>query len=342
MKVSDFNYTLPDNLIAKHPPTTRGKSRLLVLNRRSGNMQHKRYEDFLDYVNPGDLVVLNDTKVIKARLIATNSKGQRRELLLLEDHHNPNPNKRKVLHKGAVSVQELLLIGDVKLHIDSLLGNGMAEISSTANLLDLADKKGKVPLPPYMHRDATDEDTQRYQTVFAKKLGSVAAPTASLNFTKNLEQKIIDKGAKISYLTLHVGLGTFLPIRTKDIQQHQMHSEYFEIPKETVSAIQQAQRVIAVGTTVARTLEYAAPQILKNKDLQKTPTNISGEADIFIYPGYDFEVIDGLLTNFHAPKSTVLMLATAFAGWDNLISAYNQAIDNNYSFLSYGDSMFIC
>ncbi|MCW1907763.1 MAG: tRNA preQ1(34) S-adenosylmethionine ribosyltransferase-isomerase QueA, partial [Candidatus Saccharibacteria bacterium] len=210
---------------------------------------------------------------------------------------------------------------------------------SQANLLELAEQTGKVPLPPYMHREATKEDAERYQTVFAHTPGSVAAPTASLNFTDELRQKLEAKGVIVTYLTLHVGLGTFMPIRTDNIEDHEMHSEYFEIPDATVSAINTARKaghqITAIGTTVARTLEFAAADIIAGKSA------ISGEANIFIYPGYSFKLVNCLLTNFHASKSTVLMLTAAFAGWDNLHAAYRTAIQEKYAFLSYGDSMLI-
>ncbi len=340
MKVADFNYILPEELIAQHPPKIRGQSRLLVLNRRSGKIEHRKYTDLSEFIESGDLVVLNDTKVIKARLVATNSKEQARELLLLEDHHNTDFFHRRVLYRGKVTEGERLLVDNVGVTVNKVLGSGIAEISSETNLLDLAEKKGSVPLPPYMHRKATDEDTDRYQTVFANFPGSVAAPTASLNFTAELRDKIGQQKAEITFLTLHVGLGTFLPIRSEKIEEHNMHSEYFEIPKATAAAIRKAKqngrKVIAVGTTVARTLEYSAGKILEDG-----PQDIAGEADIFIYPGYKFNITDTLLTNFHAPKTTVLMLAAAFAGWSNLKMAYEEAIKQKYAFLSYGDSMLI-
>lgn len=339
MKVSDFSYELPEELIAQRPPKERGNSRLLVLDKQTGTTTHKLYADLADYVEPGDIVVLNDTKVIKARLIATNSKGQERELLLLEDHHNTDFTRRKALYRGKLRSGEELIVSDTKVAVDEVLDGGIARISSLVNLLDLAESIGTVPLPPYMKRESTAEDVERYQTVFARDPGSVAAPTASLNFTRELEHKLLTRGVQIAYLTLHVGLGTFLPIRTDEIDGHKMHSEYFEIPAETTLAIQKAKKsghkIIAVGTTVARTLEYAHEIILNNA------ASTTGEADIFIYPGYKFRVVDALLTNFHAPKTTVLMLASAFAGWDNLQKAYQEAIKENYAFLSYGDSMLI-
>ena len=338
MLISDYSYDLPEELIALHPPKVRGSSRLLVLNKATGQIKHAKYKDLAYFLRPGDLLVLNDTKVIKARLIAKNNEGKTRELLLLEDHHNTDFTRRKVLYRGKLYVGEVLDVSGTNIAVEKFLDGGIAEISSQGNLLDLAEHVGSVPLPPYMHRDATKEDIERYQTVFAKDPGSVAAPTASLNFTSELKAELKAKDIDIAYLTLHVGLGTFLPIRSDNIEEHIMHSEYFEIPTETMGAIQETKaadgRVIALGTTVARTLEYAHAQINKDRP-------VAGEADIFIYPGYEFKIVDALLTNFHAPKSTVLMLTAAFADWNNLQQAYQEAIKEKYAFLSYGDSMLI-
>lgn len=340
MRLSDYTYELPEKLIAQHPPKVRGTSRLLVLHSDSGTIEHRGYQDFVDYVQPGDVVVLNNTKVIKARLRARNATGQPRELLLLEDHHNTDFSHRKALYRGKIRPGETLTVHDTPISVESIEDGGIAEISTAENLLDLADHEGTVPLPPYMHRDATAEDTKRYQTVFAKEPGSVAAPTASLNFTHELERKLAEKGVHAAYLTLHVGLGTFLPIRSDKIEDHVMHSEYFVIPAATAKIIKNTRtnggKIVAIGTTVARTLEFAAQDILSGKE-----TDISGEANIFIYPGYKFKLVDSLLTNFHAPKSTVLMLTAAKAGWDKLEHAYREAIKEEYAFLSYGDSMLI-
>lgn len=341
MRISDFDYRLPEKQIAQFPPTVRGQSRLLVLNRQSGALEDQRYTGIVDYLQPGDLVVLNNTKVIKARLLATNQAGQPRELLLIENHSSAtNPYSRKAIYRGKVHVGEVLQVGSTPVTVEKVLEGGLAYIRSEKDLLALAEETGSVPLPPYMKRQATQADTERYQTVFAKQAGSVAAPTASLNFTQEIIDKLTTKGVKIAYLTLHVGLGTFLPIRTDEVEAHRMHSEYFEIPKATVKAIKNAKaehkRVCAIGTTVTRTLEYAAEQIL-----HEPPTDLTGEADIFMYPGYNFQVVDMLATNFHAPRTTVLMLAAAFAGWDNLKAAYQHAADKGYQFLSYGDSMLI-
>lgn len=344
MKISDFDYDLPETSVALVPPTERGTSRLLVLDSTTGAITHHRYRNLADFLNTGDTLVLNDTKVIKARLIATNSVGKTRELLLLEDHHNTNFTTRKALYRGKIRAGEVLVVNSTPINVLEVLDGGIAVISADSNLLDLAAKAGIVPLPPYIHRDATVEDTERYQTVFAKEPGSVAAPTASLNFTKELEANLKQKGVQIAYLTLHVGMGTFLPIRTDEIEDHDMHSEYFEIPTETVKIIQRTKQnggsIVALGTTVSRTLEFAAEKIL-TFDTNSNTKMISGEANIFIYPGYEFQLVDALLTNFHAPKSTVLMMAAAFANWPNLKKAYDEAIQQGYKLLSYGDSMLI-
>ena len=344
VKISDFNYDLPEESIALVPPTKRGASRLLILDSSTGVIAHDRYANLADFLSPGDTLVLNDTKVIKARLTTTNSSGATRELLLLEDHHNTDFTTRKVLYRGKIRAGEVLRVGETDVIVDEVLGDGIAKVSAGVNLIELADQSGSVPLPPYLHRDATESDTERYQTVFAKEPGSVAAPTASLNFTKELEDRLKQKGIQICYLTLHVGLGTFLPIRTDEIENHDMHSEYFEIPAATIKAIQDVRensgKIVALGTTVSRTLEFAAEDIL-SFDTKSNTKMISGEANIFIYPGHQFKLVDALLTNFHAPRSTVLMMAAAFATWPHLKHAYEQAIAQDYKLLSYGDSMLI-
>lgn len=340
MRVSDYTYDLPDELIADHPPTARGASRLLVLDKNTGAIQDKKYGDIIDFLEPGDVLVLNDTKVIKARIQATKQNGAKRELVILEKHgEHDDWHRHKVMYRGRLSAGDVLTVGNANLLVEDILGDGLAIIKSERDLLELTEKHGSVPLPPYMRRDATPLDIERYQTVWAEEKGSVAAPTASLNMTTETLDALRAKGVIIAYLTLHVGLGTFMPIRVDDLENHTMHQEYFEIPTDTVAKIQTAKtdgkRVIALGTTVARTLEYAHLQ------LTEPPQDLQGEADIFIYPGYEFQTINGLLTNFHAPKSTVLMLTAAFAGWDHLLPAYNHAVEQKYRFFSYGDSMLI-
>lgn len=341
MKISDYEYNLPDESIAFTPPKIRGTSNLLVLHRNSGAIEDKKYSDVTDYLSSGDVLVLNDTKVIKARLQAVKQNGAERELIILEKHGRTDDwHTHKVMYRRKMSSGDVLTVGTDTITVKEILGDGLAIIESKEDLLVLAEKYGKVPLPPYIHRDVEEADTERYQTVWAKEQGSVAAPTASLNMTEETLAKLHANGVRVVYATLHVGLGTFMPIRTDNVEEHVMHKEYFEVPKDTVATIHAAKKdgnkVIALGTTITRTLEYCHKEIL-----QDTPQDLSGDADIFMYPGYEFKVIDGLLTNFHAPHSTVLMLAAAFAGWDHLKHAYEHAVENNYKFLSYGDSMLI-
>lgn len=373
MELKDYTYELPEDRIAAHPPKIRGTSRLLALNRKNGEITDSFYRNIADFFEKGDLLILNDTKVIKARLFATKENGADRELVILERHSfDSDWHKHKVMYRGKLKAGNKLFVKNsspeeknqsqnskAEIVVEEILGDGIAIVSSKADLRELCENFGTVPLPPYMHRDATPLDIERYQTVFAEEKGSVAAPTASLNMTEEILDSLRKKGVEIKYLTLHVGLGTFMPIRVEKIEEHKMHQEYFEIPAETAEEIrkthQNGGRVFALGTTVARTLEYAHNAIFEKslngnsgnrEDLSKVSKNqngdLSGEADIFIFPGYEFKTIQGLITNFHAPKSTVLMLASAFAGWENLKNAYNHAIQNGeYKFLSYGDSMII-
>ena len=339
MLVSDYNYDLPEENIAIRPPKVRGTTRLLALNRQTGELTDSHYADLADFLNPGDLIILNDTRVMRSRVFTELPDGRPRELVVLEKHDGEIDH---VMYRGKLHAGDQLTVKNVKddsktadiITIKEILGNGTATVTASRELTDIVADYGNVPLPPYLHRDTDENDIKRYQTVWAKQLGSAAAPTASLNMTESLMQKLQEKGVQIKYLTLHVGLGTFLPIRSDNVEEHHMHSEWFNIPTETLKAIEETKksghRVIAVGTTVTRTLEYWA----------KTGKT-SGEDDIFIYPGFKFQAIDALVTNFHAPKSTVLMLTAAFAGWDHLKPAYEHAVKNGYKLLSYGDSMFI-
>lgn len=340
MLVSDYSYNLPEEKIAIRPPKIRGTTRLLVLNRQTGDITDSKYANLADFLEPGDLIVLNDTRVMRSRVFTELPDGRPRELVVLEKHDGEIDH---VMYRGKLHAGDRLTVKNVAndnktddiITIKEILGNGTATVTTNRDLTKIVADYGNVPLPPYLHRDADKEDVKRYQTVWAKELGSAAAPTASLNMTKELIQKLQDKGIQIKYLTLHVGLGTFLPIRSDNVEEHHMHSEWFHIPKDTLQAIKETKasghRVIAVGTTVTRTLEYWA----------KTGKT-EGEDNIFIYPGFKFQAIDALVTNFHAPKSTVLMLTAAFAGWDHLKPAYEHAIKGDYKLLSYGDSMFIC
>jgi S-adenosylmethionine:tRNA ribosyltransferase-isomerase len=340
MKLSDYNYNLPKERIAQRPPKKRGDAKLLVLHKKDGRVEDKKYADVLDYLNPGDVVVLNNTKVIKARLEAVGGDGKKYELLLTEKHGNSDDKyHHKAMFRGKLTEGMDLAIDKYNVRVLGVYEDGTALLESTIDFMEIAESLGHVPLPPYMKREDTKEDIERYQTEFAKNAGSVAAPTASLNFTDELIEKLKAKGVEVCYLTLHVGLGTFMPIRTDDIKKHKMHSEWFSIPKDSADKINKAKKqgnnVLAVGTTVTRTLEYT------KKEIMNKPRAIQGEADIFICPGYEFKVVDILLTNFHAPKSTVLMLAGAFSGWGNLLKTYEHAIKKEYNFLSYGDSMLI-
>lgn len=352
LKISDFNYDLPEDLIASRPPKRRGESNLLVLDRVNQEITQAKYRDLADFLQAGDVLVINNTKVIKARLLTQKSTGGKRELIVLENHGRDDDwFRHKVLYHGHLKAGDKLLLGESEIEVLEILGNGVAEVQSKTSLLELCDQHGKPPLPPYMKRQAEKSDIERYQTVFAEHKGSVAAPTASLNMTDDLLERLRDKGVKIVYITLHVGLGTFLPIREDDVTKHKMHQEYYEIPLETVAELGQAKlekrRVIALGTTVTRTLEYVSSDILSRAErLADDPEHadhsaLSGEADIFIYPGYEFRFVDAMMTNFHAPKSTVLMMASAFAGWEFLHRAYEYAKAKRLRFLSYGDSMLI-
>ncbi|MCW8796657.1 MAG: tRNA preQ1(34) S-adenosylmethionine ribosyltransferase-isomerase QueA [Chlorobium sp.] len=340
MKVSDYSYELPESSIAIYPPRDRGTTRLEVLDRRTGAITHARYAELDRFVGPGDLLVLNNSKVVNARLFAQKTTGARIELVLLEKH---GACQELVMYRGRLKPGDVLLVRGGRLFVESVEGEGVARLSCSdgRTVPDFFAEHGEVPIPPYLKRRAEEVDRERYQTVFAEIPGSVAAPTASLNMTGRLLESLQSKGVELAYVTLHVGLGTFLPIRGDDLEAHVMHREQYYLPSETVRKIQNVKkkggRVIAVGTTVTRSLEHAASDINAPGD----PKEITGEADIFIYPGCSFSVIDGLLTNYHAPRSTVLMLTAAFAGWDNLKKAYDEAFEKGYRFLSYGDSMLI-
>ena len=341
MKLSEYFYDLPEGFIASEPPAVRGSSRLLVLGRESGEILDRNYRDLPEFLRAGDVVVLNDTKVMPARIIVEKKNGAKRELIILEKRlGDADWHRHRVLHRGSLRAGDRLRVGEFEVRVEEVLGDGVAVVSAKTDLLEIASKYGAPPLPPYMRREANAEDVERYQTVFAREMGSAAAPTASLNMTEEIIEGLREKGVRVVYLTLHVGLGTFLPIRTDEVTEHKMHAEYFSIPSYTVEAIRGARagggRVVAVGTTVTRTLEFAALDIFSG-----VSGDVAGEADIFIYPGYEFKVVDALLTNFHAPKSTVLMMAAGFVGKERLFEAYEHAKRGGYRFLSYGDSMLI-
>ena len=339
MKTEDFNYDLPEKLIAQTPLKDRSSSKLLVLN-KNGDIFHHIFTDIIDYLNPGDALVINDTKVIPARIIGIKEDtGAVIELLLLNDLGNntweclSKPQKR--LHIGTIlSFGEGLL----QAKVTEILNDGVTHVELIFDgiLMEILDKLGSMPLPPYIHEKLNDKD--RYQTVYAENYGSAAAPTAGLHFTKELLKRIEEKGVNIVQITLHVGLGTFRPVVVDDVTKHKMHSEYFSINEQAASTLnsvrKNGKRIIAVGTTSTRTLET----VLEKND-EFIP--MSGNTDIFIYPGYKFKAIDALITNFHLPKSTLLMLVSALSKKEYILNAYNEAIRNNYRFFSFGDAMFI-
>lgn len=340
-KLSDFHFDLPQSAIAVEPLADRVSARLLCLGRFDGTMAEKQVTDFAGLLQPEDLLVLNDTRVIPARLFGQKESGGKVEIFLVRKvdslierwlvliRSSKAPKTGSLIH-----LSENVIARIVERAAD---GHTVVDFSGSSDFDAWLEKWGAVPLPPYIKRDAAESDRERYQTVFAREKGAVAAPTAGLHFTRELLDTISAKGVAMATVTLHVGLGTFMPVRVENPADHKMHSERFVIPEETAYAVKQCRerggRVVAVGTTVARTLEYSSSNNLVKPG--------SGEADIFIYPGYSFNVVDALLTNFHLPESTLLMLVSAFAGRENILAAYQHAIDNGFRFYSYGDAMFI-
>ena len=338
MRTDDFDYYLPEELIAQTPLKDRSSSRLLVLDRLTGNIEHKHFSDIVDYLNENDVLVLNDTKVIPARLFGhkedTNASI---EVLMLKE---VSPNEWQTLCKPArrVKVGTIVTFGDglLKAECVSCGDEGIRNFKMIYEgiFLEVLDKLGEMPLPPYIHEQLEDKD--RYQTVYAKNPGSAAAPTAGLHFTPELINRIKEKGVEVLYVTLHVGLGTFRPVAVEDVNNHKMHSEFYQISEEVAQKLNKAKkdgkRIVAVGTTSTRTLESAYDNGF---------TNLSGYTEIFIYPGYKFKAIDAQITNFHLPKSTLVMLVSALAGKDNILNAYKEAVNEKYRFFSFGDSMFI-
>lgn len=340
MKTSDFYYDLPKELIAQTPLEPRDTSRLLVLGRESGNIEHKHFYDIIDYLNPGDLLVCNDSRVLPARIFGIKDEtGARVEFLLLKQISG---NKWETLCKPGKKAREgakfSFVGGIMRATVEEVKddGNRIVNFECDNNFFTVLDKIGQMPLPPYITENL--KDRERYQTVYSHELGSAAAPTAGLHFTNELLEKIKAKGVNIAYVTLHVGLGTFRPVKVDDVTKHKMHSEHYEIPEATAKLINETKkngkRVIAVGTTSCRTLESVASFFGEIKPCD-------GFTDIFIYPGYEFKVLDGLITNFHLPESTLIMLVSAFAGYDNIMNAYNTAVKEKYRFFSFGDAMFI-
>lgn len=341
MDLKDFNYDLPEELIAQDPLEDRSSSRLMVLHKDTGRIEHKIFRDIIDYLNPGDCLVINDTKVIPARLMGIKEDtGATIEVLLLKRNADDvweclvKPGK-KARTGARIVFGEGLLVGEIVDVIED--GNRMIKFHYEGIFEEILDKLGQMPLPPYITHKLQDKN--RYQTVYARNEGSAAAPTAGLHFTKELLEKIKEKGVNVVSITLHVGLGTFRPVKVDKIEEHHMHTETFNISKEAADTINRARaaggRVIAVGTTSCRTLESAAA------DDGTIPAR-SGDTDIFIYPGYKFKAIDCLITNFHLPESTLIMLVSALVGRDNIMNAYETAVKERYRFFSFGDAMFIC
>lgn len=341
MDLKDFNYDLPEELIAQDPLEDRSSSRLMVLHKDTGRIEHKIFRDIIDYLNPGDCLVINDTKVIPARLMGIKEDtGAAIEVLLLKRNVDDvweclvKPGK-KARTGARIVFGEGLLVGEIVDVIED--GNRMIKFHYEGIFEEILDKLGQMPLPPYITHKLQDKN--RYQTVYARNEGSAAAPTAGLHFTKELLEKIKEKGVNVVSITLHVGLGTFRPVKVDKIEEHHMHTETFNISKEAADTINRTRaaggRVIAVGTTSCRTLESAAA------DDGTIPAR-SGDTDIFIYPGYKFKAIDCLITNFHLPESTLIMLVSALAGRDNIMNAYETAVKERYRFFSFGDAMFIC
>lgn len=340
MTTEEFDFDLPKELIAQTPLEKRDTSRLLVLDKQTGEITHRHFTDIISYMEKGDTLVLNDTKVIPARLYGVKEEtGAVIEILMLQDKGS---NVWECLVKPAKRIKEGTVVsfgnGKLKAICTGVFDEGIRhfQLVYSGILYEILDELGEMPLPPYIHEKLENND--RYQTVYAKNIGSAAAPTAGLHFTEELLDKIKEKGINIAYITLHVGLGTFRPVSVSDVTNHKMHSEYYMMSKETALLLNETKsrghKIISVGTTTTRTLETIM-------SLYGTFKECSGFTDIFIYPGYEFKGIDYLITNFHLPKSTLVMLVSALAGKDNIMKAYNEAIKEKYRFFSFGDSMLI-
>ncbi len=343
MLVSDFQFDLPDELIARYPMPERSASRLLMLDGNTGDTRHGHFRDVLDLVNPGDLLVFNNTRVIPARMFGQKASGGKLEILverILDDHSvlahvraskAPKPGTQILLDNGFSA--EMFARHDALFEL---------HFAGDLPVLDILNQIGHMPLPPYIDRPDENSDKERYQTVYNQRPGAVAAPTAGLHFDEPLLAALREKGVDFAYVTLHVGAGTFQPVRVERLEDHQMHSEYAEVSADVVEKINAARargsRVIAVGTTSVRSLETAAQVSLK---AGKPLSPFFGDTSIFIYPGYQYQVVDALITNFHLPGSTLIMLVSAFAGYDHVMNAYQEAVTSGYRFFSYGDAMFI-
>ncbi|WP_026893969.1 tRNA preQ1(34) S-adenosylmethionine ribosyltransferase-isomerase QueA [Clostridiisalibacter paucivorans] len=340
MKTEDFNFYLPEKLIAQHPLEDRKLSRLMILDKETGKIEHKIFKDIIEYLNPGDCLVLNDTKVIPARLFGERKNtGGKVEFLLLKRVKGDQwetlvkPGKKARIGDNIVFGEGLLEATVLDIREG---GTRLIEFKYNGIFNEILDKLGEMPLPPYITEKLGDKD--RYQTVYSKNEGSAAAPTAGLHFTKELLDDIKNKGVNIAFITLHVGLGTFRPVKVDDVENHDMHSEFFDVSKEAADKINNAKKnggsIISVGTTSTRTLETVTDDngVVKSK---------SGWTDIFIYPGYKFKIVDKLITNFHLPESTLIMLVSTLSTRENVLNAYKCAVDEKYRFFSFGDAMFI-
>ncbi|WP_186430937.1 tRNA preQ1(34) S-adenosylmethionine ribosyltransferase-isomerase QueA [Clostridium sp. BSD9I1] len=340
MQVKDFDYYLPEELIAQHPTAKRDEARLMILDKATGELEHKVFKDILDYLKPGDCLVLNDTRVLPARLIGEKEEthGKIEFLLLKRTDKDTWETLVKPGKRAKIGSKFVFGNGELKAEVIGLgeEGSRIVRFEYEGIFEEVLDRLGQMPLPPYITE--TLEDKEMYQTVYSKEQGSAAAPTAGLHFTEELLEDIKNKGIKLAFLTLHVGLGTFRPVKVDEIENHTMHSEYYSMNKETAEIINSTKeaggRVIAVGTTSNRTLETIADAYGRVKEQ-------SGWTDIFIYPGYKFKVVDALITNFHLPQSTLLMLISALAGRDKIMNAYETAVKEKYRFFSFGDAMFI-
>ncbi|MBE4594087.1 tRNA preQ1(34) S-adenosylmethionine ribosyltransferase-isomerase QueA [Vibrio navarrensis] len=345
MQVSDFHFDLPDELIARYPQPERTASRLLQLNGNSGEVKDGTFKDVLDLVQPGDLVVFNNTRVIPARMFGRKASGGKLEVLverMLDDKRllahvrcskSPKPGSTVILGENDQYSAEMIARHGALFEL---------KLNGDKTLLEVLEEIGHMPLPPYIDRPDEEADKERYQTVYNQKPGAVAAPTAGLHFDAQLLEQMQAKGVELAYVTLHVGAGTFQPVKVDNIHDHHMHAEYAEVPQEVVDAIAATKarggRIIAVGTTSVRSLESAAQDALK-KGTELAP--FFADTEIFIYPGYQYQLVDCLITNFHLPESTLIMLVSAFAGYEHTMRAYQHAVDNQYRFFSYGDAMFI-
>lgn len=340
MKTEDFYYDLPQELIAQTPLEPRDSSRLLVLEKETGKITHKHFYDILEHLNPSDCLIVNDSRVLPARIYGVKKEtGAKVEFLLLKHIKEKvweclaGPGK-KARENTEFTFGKGIMTGKVLKVLEN--GNRIVEFTCDDNFYTTLDKIGQMPLPPYITKELTDKE--RYQTVYSHELGSAAAPTAGLHFTTELLEKVKEKGINIGRVTLHVGLGTFRPVKVEDVTNHKMHSEHYEIPEETAKLINETKknggRVIAVGTTSCRTLESVASEYGKI-------IPCDGWTSIFIYPGYQFKVLDGLITNFHLPESTLIMLVSAFAGYNTVMNAYKTAVAEKYRFFSFGDAMLI-